>query len=790
MYNISTSYSGELEHYRLNVEKAIINQVDPVQFKIFRVVRGIYEQRKKGTYMIRVRCSGGIISPEQLHHVSKMASLHGSDFLHITTRQELQLHNLQLSDTPDILEELYKLGLTTKGSGGNTVRNITASIESGISTKDTFDVTPYQIALTNFLIDYEKSFDLPRKLKIAFSSSESDTALAAFNDLGFIAKIEGGEKGFKVYLGGSPSVKPMIGEVLYDFLPANKIFGVTLAVIEMFNSHGNRKNRHKARLRYLFYILGKDKVIDLYKENYRQFKNNNLQTKHELKTCYKNPKEIHPIRVSGKDFSVWIQNYVKPQKNIELCTIEIPIFHGNVTNEQAKALAEFAEHFGKDSIRLSRRQNLHLRNIPEAYLGLLYTLLINIGIRVSQHYLLGNLVSCTGADTCQLGICFSKGGLQAIHDKLASNELIGDLRNLSINISGCPNSCGQHLVADLGFAGKVSRNGMIYPAYKVFAGAIVGEQGAMLPIQLGEVAAKDLPEFTNALLELYHSTSYNKPFRTFVENEKDSIEQLLGNYKRIPSFQENESYYIDWGNNGLFTLDARGDGECSAGLLDMILLELRKLEKCKESFAGQQEIDEQTVLLHEMVQSASKLLCLTIQKQPTTEEQLFEMVEKAFIDKDTISDQFRSLFALVIDGNFAALIRKKELVIQYVETAIQYYQNLDDSLQQKNDANEITVRELKMLLDNSADIEIIDVREEWEKEIASIGGKLMPLGSLLENLEQISEIKKTIIYCRTGLRSLEFIKVLATKRKTDNLFSLSGGINAWAEEIDSSIQKY
>lgn len=790
MYSIPESYKNELVQYRAYVEKALINEVDPVQFKIFRVVRGIYEQRTKGRYMVRIRCAGGIITPSQLNLVSNLGTRFGSAFMHITTRQEIQLHNLQLADTPNILEELYEMGLSTKGSGGNTVRNITASIESGIWPTDVFDVTYYNIALTNFLIGYEKSFDLPRKLKIAFSSSESDTALAVYNDLGFIAKMKDGVKGFKVFLGGSPSVKPMVGEVLFDFIPAEKIVGVALAVIEMFNLHGNRKNRHKARLRYMFYKLGKEKVFELFEETYNQFKHKTFEPLNIFQEQIKIPKKISLGSISEDGIDNWVQNYVSKQVQEGLCAIEIPVMHGNLTNEQAKSIAEFAVQFGEETIRFSRRQNLHLRNIPEAYLGILYNLLNNIEIETNRPYLLGNLVSCTGADTCQLGICFSKGGLQAIHDKLSNNDLIGDLKNVSINISGCPNSCGQHLIADLGFAGRVSRNERIYPSYNVFAGAVVGEHGSSLPIQLGEVAAKDLPEFTNDILNLYHTKSLKKPFREFVEQERDSINQLLYNYKQIPSFAENKKYYIDWGNNDLFTLDARGGGECSAGLLDMIESEIKILEKCKESFTGQQEIEEQTVLLHEMVHSASKLVCLTIQEQPDDEKDLFATVQKQFIEKGRIANDFTSIFTLVNEGNFAALIRQKELVVQFADEAVQYYQNLDDSLQLKFEVKEITAIELKALMDNKADIHIIDVRESWEKEIADIGGELIPLGTLEANSNTISEDKKTIIYCRTGRRSSEAISLLAKKCKTDNLFNLKGGIYAWADEIDSSIQKY
>ena len=790
MYQIPESYIDELKEFRKLVNEASACKIDPVQFKIFRVVHGIYEQRKKGTFMVRIRCAGGTISPVQLFVISKIAEQYGSKFLHITTRQEIQMHDIELSDTPEILDQLYDIGLTTKGSGGNTVRNITASVESGISPVEVFDVTPYNIALTNLLIGREKSFNLPRKFKIAFSGSEEDTALAAYNDLGFLAKNINGVKGFKVFLGGSPSVRPMVGEVLFEFIPAEKIFGVALAVVEMFNLHGNRKNRHMARLRYLFYKHGKEKVFELFGETYNQYKNKQFDEVNELPNQNEPSRKIRLKTVNRSDIKDWKNIYTTPQKQKGLYTVEIPVMHGNLTNKQAETLADFAGNFGNDSIRFSRRQNIHLRNIPEDYLGALYSTLLKSGLEINKPRLLGNLVSCTGADTCQLGICFSKGGLQAIHDKLFENDWLNDLNDIAVNISGCPNSCGQHLVADLGFAGRVSRNGRIYPSYNVFAGAVIGGNNPSLPIKLGEIAAKDLPEFTNDILFLYHQKSQGKTFRQFVTDETEEINLLFEKYSKIPSFEENRKYYIDWGNNDLFTLEARGSGECSAGLLDMIETEIKIIEKCKESFSGQQEIEEQTVFSQEIVLAASKLLCLANQEKITDERELTGIVRKNFIEQEIISRDYMQLLDLVDEGNFSRLLKQKDKVISYADTAVNYYRNLDDNLHQQFKVKEVTAVELKTMLDEGADVCLIDVRETWEKEIADIGGQLIPFGSIENNLKNIPQDRKTILYCRTGRRSSEAISLIAKKRNTENLYNLKGGIYAWADDVDNTLQKY
>lgn len=791
MYHIPENYKIELDQYHDWVNKSLKNEADALQFKVFRVVRGIYEQRTTGTFMIRVRCTGGTITPAQLLGVSNLARNYGSEFLHITTRQEIQLHNVKLSDSPEILDKLYKMGLSTKGSGGNTVRNITASVDSGISREEVFDVTPYNIALTNFLIRNEKSFDLPRKLKIAFSNSESDSALAVYNDLGFIAKMRSGEKGFKVFLGGSPSVKPMVGEVLFDFIPAGKIFEVSLAVIEMFHKYGNRKNRHQARLRYLFYKLGKDKVFQLFEETYNQHKNKHPVNLPEF-PAHKNytPDGLIVDTTNYTGIEEWKQNYVKQQKLEGLHTVEIPVLHGNLTNEQAKAIANFAGYFGEDAIRFSRRQNILLRNIPGSYLGNLFGILNSVGLEVKIPYLPGNLVSCTGADTCQLGICFSKGGLKSIYDKLIDKDWINDIKNITINISGCPNACGQHLVADLGFAGRVSRKGRIYPSYNVFAGAVIGENNSLLPIKLGEIAAKDLPEFTNDLLFLYHQNYKGKSFREFAESGRIEIDVLFEKYSNIPSFDEDKKYYIDWGNNELFTLETRGGGECSAGLLDMIEAEIKIIRKCKESISGQQEVEEQTVLLHELLFAASRLLSLTLKEKFNDEQLLIQFIEKQFIEKGKIPEHFSKLFEMVKEGNFSGLLKQKDSVIFFADAAIFYYENLNDNLQPGYEVKEITATALKSLLDNNENIVLVDVRESWEKEIADIGGRLIPFDMIEDNFHKIPEAKKIVFYCRTGRRSAEAINRIAKTHNVENVYNLKGGIYAWADEVDSSIKKY
>ncbi|KKK98907.1 hypothetical protein LCGC14_2638060, partial [marine sediment metagenome] len=451
MYKLPETLSGEIDHYGTQIDEYLAGEIDPVKFKSVRVPMGIYEQRKDGTYMVRVRCVGGYISPWQLNQVALIARKYEASVVHITTRQELQIQKVELDKTLLIVQDLFEAGLASRGGGGNTVRNIMASVDAGIARDEVFDVTPYAVALTNKLIAEPDSWALPRKFKVSFSGSEKDNAYAAFNDLGFIARIKNGKRGFKVYIGGSLGAKAMVGYVLFDFAPADDLYYITDAVKKLFSRYGNRRNKHKARLRFVFYKLGKEKVFELFHQIYNEIrKTENLPFEIEKLDFPTVVHQLKPELLSSQEFKTWEKRYVIEQKQNDLLSIIIPVDHGNIDCDKLIKIAEFIQQFGDDVLRFSMRQNIHLRNIPSQYLGNVYNFLSKLEISIHEPFLLNSLVSCTGSDTCRLGICMAKGALSSIRKELGKNNLpLDDLNDLNINISGCPNSCGQHKAADL-----------------------------------------------------------------------------------------------------------------------------------------------------------------------------------------------------------------------------------------------------------------------------------------------------------------------------------------------------
>ncbi|MCM8833090.1 MAG: nitrite/sulfite reductase, partial [Candidatus Omnitrophica bacterium] len=467
IYELPPNLEKEIIEYENLIHEYENEKIDKQKLRAHRVPMGVYEQRIDDTFMVRVRIPGGNITVSQFKELINIVKKYSDKDLHITTRQEIQLHNIKLEDTAKIMKELLKIGLSTRGGGGNTVRNIIGSHDSGISENEIFDITPYVVALTERMIQESDSWTLPRKFKIAFSNGPDDTGYATVNDLGFIAKInEKGEKGFAVYIAGGMGANSNVGIKIFDFVSDKEVYNIAKSAKNLFDKYGNRKNRHKARLRFVLYSLGREEFIKKFFEEYEKVKKQNFN---ELK--------LRDVQIQNKGF------------------IEIPIFLGDLSFENAEKILSVAQRFGENSLRFTPRQNIIIKNIPEKDKENIKEELIKNGlIKNAYNVFLYNAVSCAGASTCRLGICLSKNLLKAIKDKFEQNSLLLNLDDLKINISGCPNSCGQHLLADIGFFGKAKKiNGKYVPFYYIVAGAEVGEDKTKFAEKIGEIAALDIP---------------------------------------------------------------------------------------------------------------------------------------------------------------------------------------------------------------------------------------------------------------------------------------------------------
>ncbi|MEE0083093.1 MAG: sulfurtransferase TusA family protein [Paludibacteraceae bacterium] len=669
MYKLPDTLSNDIEKLGTLAAGYQNNTVSGVEFKAFRVPMGVYEQRKNEVYMARVRATGGVITPEQLIKVIDIAKSNGSDLLHITTRAEIQILNLELDSVKTVLEQLQSVGLATKGGGGNTVRNILVSEFSGISESETFDTTPYAMALTDAVVPEADSYLMPRKMKIAFSSDENFEDYANINDVGLVAKIKDGKRGFKVYVGGGAGSKPSVGWLYKEFIPVEDLYALVKALKDFFNAHGNRKDKFKARIRFIFYKLGPEETFRLIDEYFEKAKSD------------------------GKTLDVHPEDY--PHSKPTDKTVVLPFVLGNIKlDDESKVQAlkdvlHYVVKFGKHTVRFTPRQNIRFRNIPDTAFPELEKLLKAYTSEYEKPAVLNNIVSCTGADTCRLGICLSKGLAEAIRRRLEESDI--DLKYLDearINISGCPNLCGQPLWTDLGFVGKVLHSDHVYPAYQVYVGANY-ENSPSLAKSVGTISAYKIPEFVEKLVKRYVETiqltellygsedarklSFGKWLRSSLGQETAS--KFAIEFSNVPLFAQDKNYYFDWGSDEVFNVTKRGKPECSAGLFDMITVDQ---EAIKESLGK----NDYNVIFH-----ASRMLLVTRGLDPQQPSEVFEAFIEHFINTGYVDATFKSLVLQAKqEGEHGNYDGEKARALADAVNGL--YANMDDALQfKKSDAS-------------------------------------------------------------------------------------------------------
>jgi len=682
-YQIPDNLAAELDELDSHIARYKSGEIDAATLKARRVPFGCYEQRKDNTYMVRIRTTGGALTPNQLRKIAEISARFGSDAIHITTRQEFQVHDVALDDVLPVMRELLQVGLASRGGGGNTVRNILISPDAGVSLDEVFDPSPYAFALTSRLIAEADSWLLPRKYKIAFSNSAADTSYAEFNDLGFVAQLQGGKKGFRVYVAGGLGAKPEVGHLLHDFIPAGDVYIVATAIKRLFDQYGNRKNRHAARLRFLWNSLGEERFRQLYEEQLKLVREESpaalrIEDVPQSSTL----PSFAPEQDKSPEIEQWKERYVEAQRQPGLVSVLIPVFLGNLKNTDAIRLAEFLAPFGNYVLRATFGQNLRLRNIPESYLPNLFHLVREVTELASGPRLVGNSIACTGADTCKLGVCLSKGALSAIAERLKDSALdLNRIPGFRLNLSGCPNTCGQHMLADLGFYGNVGRREQqMFPAYIVVAGAEIGDGKERLARQIDRVSAHDLPEFVHEVLKqwLVKKDSYPS-FAAYVDGDgADEIRGIAGRFRDIPAYSENKSYYYDWGANDTFSLAGKGVGECSAGLFDLIEVDLKSARELREEFRSDEAQSDDT--LYSISLRCARALLITRRIEAPTDKAVFENFRTHFIESGLIGRRFEPVVAAAQRKDVAALNQLEEEIFALLEAVEALYRSMDNSL--------------------------------------------------------------------------------------------------------------
>ena len=548
---------------------------NPNDFMAFRLRQGIYGQRQPDSQMIRVKAPYGGITAEQMDTLGEFAEKYTPlKKGHVTTRENFQFHHVPLADTPAIMRLIGDVGLSTREACGNTVRNVTGCPMAGVCENEPFDVTPYAAAYARYFVRHPFTQSLPRKFKTSFSDCEADCAISGIHDMGFIPKIVDGEKGFEMITGGGTSIMPRIGQTLFDFVPMEEYLKVTEAVIRIFHQTDElRKNRMKARIK--FYI---DRI------GIEEFRS---QVEHELKKDWAN-KSFDPTALlfiedesqlapdldgnyragSEPAFEDWCESNVRAQRQsgYNVASIKLPL--GDVKSDQFHSIANISRKYSGGRMRLTHQQNIALRWVPDRALYEVWMKLEELGLGDSGVHEISDVVSCPGTDSCKLGITSSMGLGNSISKMISEMDTSDQhIKNMHIKMSGCPNGCGQHHVADIGFHGAAAKGpGGQIPAYEVFVGGSFDNGDTRIGQRVKtKVPAKKVPEALGKILNHYKDFRENdEQFKDFVVRMgPESFEPLLSEYKEIPDLnRESLDMYMDWTKTVKYQVE-RGEGECA-----------------------------------------------------------------------------------------------------------------------------------------------------------------------------------------------------------------------------------
>ncbi len=572
-------------------------EIHEEKFRSLRLARGVYGQRQQGVQMIRIKLPYGKVSTTQLNRISDVADKYATGNLHITTRQDIQLHFVSLDRTPELWSELEQDKITLREACGNTVRNVTASAEAGIDPNEVFDISPYAQAYFEYFLRNPVCQDMGRKFKIAFSSSESDTAFTFMHDLGFIPKVrvENGKeiRGFKIVLGGGLGSQPHIAEHVTDFMHEDLIIPFGEAVLRIFDRYGERVKRHKARMKYLIQDLGLDPFLKLVEEERLALKNKIVKISREYPA---------PILSDGKIFSAipsnplkyeqWLQSNIYSQRQEGFKAIGLKVQNGDIKTPIARKLVHLVRAIAADDIRLTNTQGIVLRYVREENLAYAFEELDKLGLAEPGFGSVADVTSCPGTDTCNLGISNSTGITRELEKVIVEEypDLIYN-KDITIKISGCINACGQHAMAAIGFHGSSMKVGkLVAPALQVLlGGGPTGDGAGLASDKVIKVPSKRGPQALRVLLEDYQSKCDEGELfnRYYARQGKIYFYDLLNHLGNTDTITPDD--FIDWGHTEAYKPEI-GVGECASVMIDLVATLLldseEKIQKAEESFAA------------------------------------------------------------------------------------------------------------------------------------------------------------------------------------------------------------
>jgi len=618
-------------------------KVDEEQFRSVRLARGIYGQRQAGVQMVRIKLPYGKVLSKQLKRIADVSDDYSRGRLHITTRQDIQIHYVDIDRTPELWAQLETDAMTIREACGNTVRNVTASETAGIDVNEPFDVSPYADAIFMFFLRNPICQEMGRKFKVSFSASNEDTGLSYMHDLGFIAKIENGIKGFKVMLGGGLGSQPRHADVLYDFLPADKIIPVMEGVLRVFDRHGERKSRAKARMKFLINAIGLEAFKDLVAEEQLALSNTTVAINVEdYPVSIPAPIEAPHVELKNEEaFNNWKATNVIPQKQEGYVAIGIKVLLGDFYTDKARLLADLVETYAAGEIRLTLRQNILIPFVREDLLPFFFQELDKLGFAEVGYNKAVDITACPGTDTCNLGIASSTGIAEEL-ERVIKTEYPHYLKNedLVIKISGCMNACGQHNMANIGFQGMSMRapNKLVAPALQVLlGGGNRGNGSGVYADKVVKVPSRRGPEALRRILNDFEANANGKVFLDYyLEQGEKYFYNLLTDLSDVSNLTQED--FIDWGTNETY-VKAIGVGECAGVIIDLIatlfLESEEKIDNAKEAL-GHKVYSNAIYFAYSSMVNSAKALLLSANVTTNTQAGIISQFDTEFVESQKI----------------------------------------------------------------------------------------------------------------------------------------------------------
>ncbi len=686
---LAAQLAEEIDTFETEIELRQQDKVDEKVFAETRLRRGTYGQRydngqrhdgsqsqtlafeekyTKGPHTVwdapgmqRIKIPYGGVNAEQLEAMADLAEEYSDGIVHITTRQDFQLHFIHIEDTPALMRRLAAVGITTREACGNSVRNICGCPFAGVCPDEAFDVTPYAHALTHFLLGHPDAQNFGRKFKPSFSGcAQHACGLAGMHDMGLIAEtrdVDGQQKrGFRLVVGGGLGAVPRQAKLFDEFLPPEELLPIAQAIARVFGRHGEKKMRSRARMKFLIEKWGMEKFTEEVRKERATLKEDPRWTDYLAhvdegsESAKQPPGELPEDAGNDPRYTHWLRTNLREQRQAGYVTVTVALPLGDLTADQTRSLADIVRQFTNDTVRTTVEQNFVIRWVSKADIPALYAALDAAGLSQPGASNILDIVTCPGTDTCKLGISSSRGLTAELRNRLAEKSFQMDqaIQNLHIKVSGCFNSCGQHHVADIGFYG-VSRTfqGFKVPHFQVVLGGQWEENGGSYGLPIVAIPSKRVPDALDRITEMYLARrEKDERFVAFVKRVgKGPIREVLDDLtSNAPTPEQDPNFYSDWSDPRQYSLGDIGKGECAGEVVTQYEFEMAGAERmvfgAQLQLEGGNPAQAGKDAYEAMLRSAKALVQMQYDDVSNDPEEIVEEFKERFYDTEIFFDPF------------------------------------------------------------------------------------------------------------------------------------------------------